>query len=229
MAGQRRIVLTGMTRGLGLAMARAFIARGHEVHGCGRNGRRLAELQQEFGSRHSFHTVDVADEKAVAAWAAAVLDHGAPDLLINNAAVMIPSMPLWQVPPAEFSRLMDINIKGVQNVIHHFVPAMVERQKGVIVNFSSGWGRSVDAGFAPYCASKWAIEGLTQALALELPPGMAAVPLSPGIVDTDMLRQAFCREAGNYQKPEKWAEKAVPFILNLSAGDNGKALSIGTD
>jgi len=63
------------------------------------------------------------------------------------------------------------------------VPAMVRRGQGVIVNFSSGWGRSTDAGVAPYCATKWAIEGLTQALAQELPPGMAAVPLNPGIIN----------------------------------------------
>ena len=68
---------------------------------------------------------------------------------------------------------------------------MVERGKGVIVNLSSGWGRSVSPEVAPYCATKWAIEGLTKALAEELPEGMAAVPLNPGVVDTDMLRQAY--------------------------------------
>jgi len=68
-------------------------------------------------------------------------------------------------------------VKGTANVIRYFVPDMVRRKSGVIVNFSSGWGRSTDAEVAPYCASKWAIEGLTQALSQELPSGMAAVPV----------------------------------------------------
>ena len=80
----------------------------------------------------------------------------------------------------EFTRLVDVNVRGVQNVIRHFVPAMVAKRKGVIVNLSSGWGRSTSPEVAPYCATKWAIEGLTQALADELPAGMAAVPLNPG-------------------------------------------------
>ena len=67
---------------------------------------------------------------------------------------------------------------------------MVDKRRGVIVNFSSGWGRSTDAEVAPYCATKWAIEGMTQALSQELPPGMAAVPLNPGIINTDCCRAA---------------------------------------
>ena len=88
--------------------------------------------------------------------------------------------------------MIDVNIKGVANVLRHFVPAMIERGRGVIVNFSSGWGAPSSAEVAPYCATKWAIEGLTRALAEEL-PGMAAVPLNPGIIDTDMLRTALAR------------------------------------
>src|SRR6185295_7668060 len=93
--------------------------------------------------------------------------------------------PLWRVPVEEFDQVIDVNIKGVANVIRAFLPAMIERGNGVVVNFSSGWGRSTAADVAPYCATKWAIEGLTQALAQELPKGMAAVPVNPGIIDTD--------------------------------------------
>ena len=101
--------------------------------------------------------MDVSKDAAVAAWAARLLkSHGAPDLLINNAAIINRNAPLWTIPAAEFDPVIDINIKGVANVIRHFVPAMVARQSGVIVNLSSGWGRSVDAEVAPYCATKWA-------------------------------------------------------------------------
>jgi len=79
---------------------------------------------------------------------------------------------------------------------------------------------------ATYCATKYAIEGLTLALAQELPEGMAAVPLNPGIINTEMLQACFGDDAGSYPSPEKWAKQAVPFVLGLSAKDNGKSLSV---
>lgn len=134
--------------------------------------------------------------------------------------------PLWEIPSDEFDRLIDVNIKGVANVIRHFVPAMVERSKGIIVNFSSGWGRSTSPGVAPYCATKWAIEGLTQALAQELPSGMAAVALSPGIINTQMLETVYGENAASYISTGDWGKKAVPFLLKLDSSDNGQPLSV---
>jgi NAD(P)-dependent dehydrogenase (short-subunit alcohol dehydrogenase family) len=96
----------------------------------------------------------------------------------------------------------------------------------VIVNLSSGWGRSTSPEVAPYCATKYAIEGLTKALAQELPPGMAAVPLNPGVIDTDMLRQAWADDAGAYPKADDWARRAAPFLLGLGPKDNGKSLTV---
>ena len=112
------------------------------------------------------------------------------------------------------------------NVIRHFLPAMLERRSGVIVNFSSGWGRSVSAEVAPYCTTKFAIEGLSKALALELPPGMASVPLNPGVIDTDMLRVAWADGASAYESPSEWAARAVPFILDIGPEHNGRSLSV---
>ena len=94
--------------------------------------------------------------------------HGPPDLLVNNAALINANAPLWQVPPDEFQRVVDVNIVGTFNTIRHFLPAMLEARRGVIVNVSSGWGRSTATEVAPYCATKWAIEGLTRSLAMEL-------------------------------------------------------------
>ena len=105
--------------------------------------------------------------------------------------------------------------------------AMVAAKKGVIVNLSSGWGRSVAQDVAPYCATKFAIEGLTKALAAELPAGMAAVPLNPGVIDTEMLRQAWSDGAAAYPKAEAWARIATPFILGLGPQHNGQSLSVG--
>lgn len=223
----RRIVLTGATRGCGWALAEGFAAAGHVVIGCGRTGKSIAQMRANLGEPHRFDAVDVSDDAAVGAWARSVLEtHGPPDLLINNAAIIAKNAPLWEVPAGEFGEVIDINIKGVANVIRALVPAMVAEARGVIVNISSGWGRSVAPEVAPYCATKWAIEGLTKALAEELPKGMAAVPLNPGIIDTEMLRSCWADGASAFPKPGAWAARAVPFILRLGPADNGKSLSI---
>lgn len=224
-----KIVITGVTRGLGRALVEEFIAAGHQVAGCGRSAEGIFDLRMAYGAPHTFEVVDVANPTKVEIWAAKVLDFGeAPDLLINNAALVNTPAPLWEVPTDELSRLVDVNVKGVSNVIHEFVPAMVAKKKGVIVNLSSGWGRSVSPGVAPYCASKWAIEGLTKALAEDLPEGMAAVPFNPGIIDTEMLRKCWTEGGGTSHFPtaEAWAKTAAPFILQLSAKDNGRSLSV---
>jgi len=221
------IVLTGATRGLGLAMTEKFVELGHTVCGCGRSREGVESLRRRFGPPHDFAVVDVANENQVEPWAARVLSsRGSPDLLINNAALINQNAPLWQVPAEEFNQVIDVNIKGVANVIRHFVPAMVARKSGVVVNFSSGWGRSVAEEMAPYCASKFAIEGLTQALAEELPRPMAAVPLNPGIIDTDMLRSCFGGSASRYPSAKKWVEHAVPFLLGLNSRDSGKPVTV---
>ena len=79
--------------------------------------------------------------------------------------------------------------------------------------------------WCPGCIAA-AIEGLTRAMAAELPGGMAAVPVIPGIIDTEMLRSCFGADAGNYPDPAAWAEKAVPFLLSLRPKDNGKPMEV---
>lgn len=224
----RLILITGVSRRLGRAMTAEFIRLGHRVVGCSRNREAVAELNQFHGRENRFDVVDVTDDAAVKAWAKAVLaDMGPPDLLLNNAALINGNASLWQVPAEEFDAVIDVNIKGVANVIRHFLPAMVGRGSGIIVNFSSGWGRGTDPAVAPYCATKWAMEGLTKSLAQELPQGMAAIPLSPGIIDTDMLRSCFGGDAGMYPSPEEWARTAVPYLLALGPRDNGQSLTVG--
>lgn len=208
-------------------MAEGFIAGGHTVVGCGRAEKEIKKLRQQFAAPHDFYPVDVADDAAVKSWASVVLtSHGVPDLLVNNAGVINRNASLWEIEAREFDEVVDVNLKGTANVVRHFGGAMVKRKRGVIVNFSSGWGRSAEAEVAPYCASKWAVEGLTQSLAQELPTGMAAVALNPGIINTDMLRSSFGGTAATYPSPEEWATIAVPFLLAISAADNGKQLTV---
>ena len=222
----QRIVITGTSRGLGLAMCDEFIERGHTVIGCARSSGTISALTKRFAPPHSFEVVDVADDNLVRAWAQRVLNqHGPPNLLLNNAALINENAVLWQVPPDEFARIVDVNIKGVYHVIRHFVPAMLEARRGVIINFSSGWGRSTAPEVAPYCATKWAVEGLTRALAGELPAGMAAVSLNPGIIHTDMLDSCFGGGAAEYPTAAQWARQAVPFLLELGPVNNGEPLT----
>jgi NAD(P)-dependent dehydrogenase (short-subunit alcohol dehydrogenase family) len=226
-ANSKTILITGVSRGLGRAMAEEFIRLGHVVLGCGRSAKEIAQLQKQFPAPNDFCVVDVSADDQVAAWAKKVLaTHAAPDWLLNNAALINRNAPLWKVTAQQFSEVIDVNIKGVANVIRHFVPAMIARRSGVIVNFSSGWGRSTDAEVAPYCATKWAIEGLTQALAQELPSGLAAVPLNPGIINTDMLQSCFAGGANSYPTANEWAKTAVPFLLKLNAANNGEQLTV---
>ena len=227
MMSGRIVIITGATRGLGRAMVDEFIRAGHTVLGCGRSERAIEQLRERYDKPHDFYEVDVASDEDVRSWASLLLStYGPPDLILNNAGVINRNAPLWDVPAREFNAVIDINVKGVANVIRGFVPDMVQRKRGVIVNFSSGWGRSVDAEVAPYCASKWAIEGLTRALAAELPSGMATVSLDPGIINTEMLRSCMGESASSYPSPVDWAKVAVPFLLKLTAADNGKPLSL---
>jgi NAD(P)-dependent dehydrogenase (short-subunit alcohol dehydrogenase family) len=224
----RIVVVTGVTRGIGRALAFRLAALGHTVCGCGRSHADAEALQRALAPPHRIERVDVSCAGQVDAWAGAVLSAvGAPDLVINNAGVINRSATLWTIGADEFSRVLGINVGGTANVIRAFLPAMIRRGRGVVVNMSSGWGRSASPEVAPYCASKWAVEGLTRALALELPPGLAAVAVNPGIIDTEMLRTCWGEAAGEFYGPEAWAEAAAPFLLGLSARDNGASLSVG--
>ena len=220
------IVLTGCTRGLGRAMVDFFAASGLIVHGCGTNRAVIEKLRVEHPAPHTFSVVDLKDDMAVARWAEEVLKRGTPHFLINNAACIARNASLWDLEACEIDAVVDVNIKGTINTIRHFLPAMIEAGAGIVVNFSSGWGRSTSPDVAVYCASKFAIEGLTAALAQELPPGLAAIALNPGVINTDMLASCFGSEASSYPGSEEWIKLAGPFIMRLKESDNGKSLSV---
>lgn len=223
----RTVLVTGVTRGLGRALAVRLAGLGHVVIGCGRTREAVEELQATLDEPHGFSVVDVASAAEVDAWARRVLARHPPiDLLINNAGVINANAPLWEIPEEEFAHVLDVNLKGTYHVLRSFLPSMLERGHGVIVNFSSGWGRSTSSEVAPYCATKWGIEGMTRALAQELPPGMAAVALNPGVIHTAILESCYGQSAKSYPGPERWAERAAPFLLDLGPKDNGKSLTV---
>jgi NAD(P)-dependent dehydrogenase (short-subunit alcohol dehydrogenase family) len=222
----KKIVVTGATRGLGRALVEGFVKGGNQVFGCGRSEKGVNELQSRF-SDHIFNQVDVSHFEEVERWAKSIeKEFGAPDILINNAGIINSNAPLWELDVEEVRMIFDVNIQGVFHCIRAFLPAMVEKQSGIVINLSSGWGRSTSPEVAPYCASKWAIEGLSKALAQELPRGMASIPLNPGAINTEMLQSCFGPSAEHYPNPKEWAEKAVPYILEISPADNGQSLTV---
>ena len=227
MSRSRTIVITGVSRGLGRALVTGFSKQGNTVAGCARSQAGIAELSGRCPAPHHFCPVDITNETAVGKWCEYVIQNvGAPDILINNAAVINRNAELWKVPPAEFRQLVDVNICGIYNVLRHFLPPMIQRKSGIIANFSSTWGRTTSPEVAPYCASKWAVEGLTQSLAKELPHGLAAIAVNPGVINTDMLRSCFGDSAASYPDASEWAKRAVPFFLNLEAGQNGESVTV---
>ncbi len=222
----KHVMITGVTRGLGRAMACKFASLGWQVSGCGRDESAIDELTATVEGDHYFAAADLQSNDAAKQFVSqSVAAIGVPDLLLNNAGLINRNAPLWEVPAEEFSAVVDVNIKGVASMIRHCVPLMIEHGSGVIVNFSSGWGRSTSPEVAPYCATKWAIEGLNGALAQELPAGLAAVALNPGIIDTDILQSCFGPAAASYHSADEWAETAVPFLAELDARCNGRQMT----
>jgi len=221
------VIITGVTQGLGRAMVDRFHELGWNIYGCGRSKDKIEELKKYYGNTHDFQIIDVSDSQQVSSWANYILNRNrAPELLINNASIVNQNTQLWKVTAQEFENVMNVNVNGVVNVIRAFVPAMVARKEGIIINMSSSWGREGEAELAPYCASKFAIEGITKAMALELPYGMAVVALDPGgSISTPMLYSCGPQYVNESPTPEKWSHNAIQYILNITIDNNGDSLT----
>lgn len=229
MSGEKRtIVVTGVTRGIGRAMTERLVELGHNVIGCGRRFEAVEAVRQALDPEPYLSVADVSDPQQVQAWALDVLDRfGPPDLIINNAGVAHDDLPFWEVPLEDFDRVIDINVKGPAHVMRCFLPSMLERGSGIVINMSSGLGQFAVEHFSAYVASKYAIEGLSKAVAKDLPAGLACIPLSPGVIDTEMLQAHWGEErSGQCDGPRAWAEYAVPFMLGLTVGQSGESLRV---
>ena len=220
---KRSIVLTGVSGGLGLALAYEFCKLGHTVYGCSRKLGGAKALLKEYPRSFFFEEVDLSEPLLVQKWAKKI---PRVDLLINNASIINKNAPCWEISYQEVQKVLGVNVLGCFSCLKAFIPGMLTKKKGMIINISSGWGREGEENLSPYCASKFAIEGLTQSLAKELPKGIGAVSLDPRDgIQTAML--ASC--APNYYKhapsPEKWAATAAAYILSLSEKQSGQALT----
>ena len=221
------VVVTGCTRGMGREMVTGFASAGCTIIGVARNRETIAKLASEYPSPHRFDAVDLGDAHAAAEWATSVVSsHGAPDLLVNNAALINDPMKSWDLPVKDFAKLMDVNVTSVFAICKSFMPAMIKKGSGVIVNVSSTWGRTPATDYTSYGTTKWAIEGMSKSMASEVPSGICVCAVDPGVVDTDMLRQGFGENSGFGRNLQNWRESAVPFLLGLNASHNGSSLSV---
>lgn len=219
------VCISGCSQGLGRAMAIEFSSRGWRVVGGARSKDKLSELAKDMQTDHFFEQMDVTIPEQVENFARSVKDKfGSPDLLVNNAGLINKNANLVDISPEEFASVLAVNLGGVHHMIRSFLPMMQEAGRGIIANFSSYWGQSTAPEVAPYCATKWGVEGLTRSLAQELPSGLGAVAFNPGVINTDMLRSTFGDEALGYESPEEWAQHAVDTLEGLTPADSGKTV-----
>uniref|UniRef100_A0A0D6R865 3-oxoacyl-[acyl-carrier-protein] reductase n=1 Tax=Araucaria cunninghamii TaxID=56994 RepID=A0A0D6R865_ARACU len=228
---RKLILITGVSKGLGRVLAAELASRGHILIGCARSEERLATLRTQLcaedPSKHLFQTADVSSDASVREFAKVVIEtKGVPDIIVNNAGIINKNGKIWEIPADEFDSVIDINLKGTANILRHFLPHMIAKKRGIVVNLSSGWGRSAAGEVSPYCASKWAIEGLTKSVAKEVPSGIGIIALSPGVINTDLLTSCFGASAAMYQSPENWAPHAATAVLGLTAAENGASLNV---
>src|SRR5271165_50066 len=213
------VLITGTSKGIGLEAALAFGRAGHKVHATMRNPAQSPELS-EISAREKLpvtvSTMDVdSDESVRSAIAAIQKDHGAIDVLVNNAGVER-SASVEELPLAEFRAVMETNYFGAIRCIQALVPDMRRRRSGCIINVTSVAGRISSAPLASYTASKWALEALSEALAGEMKTFNVRVAMvEPGIIDTAMARR-IGYEASNspYRQPARFASLFVASLKN---------------
>jgi NAD(P)-dependent dehydrogenase (short-subunit alcohol dehydrogenase family) len=183
----KHVVVTGASRGIGLAIAHALRAHGARVTLMARDAHALEAAAAELGGATAWHTVDVTDaDGAAAAFARA----GAVDILVNNAG-QAASAPFGRTEAALWQRMLDVNLTGAYHCIQAALPGMLDAGWGRVVNVASTAGLTGYRYVAAYCAAKHGLVGLTRALALEVASrGVTVNAVCPGFTDTDIVADA---------------------------------------
>jgi NAD(P)-dependent dehydrogenase (short-subunit alcohol dehydrogenase family) len=179
--------VTGASSGFGRAFVEHAISQGHNVVATARDASPLQQLIAQAPDRVLAHRLDVRHpDQAVAAVKSALERFAAVDVLINNAGYGIVGA-FEETPDDELRALMDTNFFGAMNVMRAMLPAMRARKKGAIVNISSLGGQLSFSGFSAYSASKFALEGISEALAQEVAPfGIKVMIVEPGQFRTNL-------------------------------------------
>jgi NAD(P)-dependent dehydrogenase (short-subunit alcohol dehydrogenase family) len=185
------IVITGASRGIGLAAALELARAGHQVFATMRNPAGSPELGEQAAKEKlplRIETMDVDSDESVKAAFGRILAQGPVDVLVNNAGIERTGS-IEETPLADFRTCMETNYFGAIRCIQAVVQPMRERGSGAIINVTSVAGKISLSPMAPYSASKFALEALSEALAQELRAfGVRVAIVEPGIIDTRMAR-----------------------------------------
>jgi len=242
-------LVTGASKGLGREFAIALAKAGAAVALVARSADGLQETAASIeatGGRTVVLTCDVVDQNSVKA----TVDEaerllGPIDIVINNAGVVGPSGPDWELDPAEWWRVIEVNLSGQFFFAHAAMPGMVARGRGRVVNVSSHAAGFASAGFSAYCASKSALTLWTECLAGSAAEhGVSVMAYTPGTVKTDMTRYAASRpDKGNRivdgiselfaRGMDDPMENAVSTFMQVAAGRfdafPGRQIAVGDD
>ena len=233
------VMITGASRGIGEAAARAFAAEGAKVALLARSTQAIADLARELGAERALAIpCDVARWHEMAEAVQATVDaFGALDVLINNAGVIEPVAHLAESDPGAWGLAIDVNLKGVYNGIRAALPVMLDAGSGTVLTISSGAAHRALAGWSHYCVSKAGAAMLTEALHVEHGDTLRVMGLSPGTVATDMQREIKQSGVGPVAQldwsahiPPEWAAQALVWMCTAEADAYlGKDVSLRED
>lgn len=234
--GGRSAFVTGSTRGIGLAVARALHDAGAKVAIVGRELARAQAVASEFGGRAVGVACDVADRTQVeAALAAAEAANGPLDILVNNAGLTRDNI-LLRLSDEDWDVVLDANLRGAFFTMRAAIKGMMKRRTGRIINITSVVGLTGNKGQANYAASKAGLIGLTKSVAKEYAArGVLANCVAPGFIETDMTaalpseaRTALLEDIalGRLGRPEDIAAAVLFLASDLASYITGQVLVV---
>ncbi len=197
------IIITGASSGFGKAIAEKFAAMGHSLWLTARRRNRLQEIQSELSRKYGvtvhIDVLDVRDKKAVAGWAE-VLQSSCEriDVLVNNAGLALGLGSIDQGDIDDWDQMIDTNIKGLLYVSRVLMPYFQKQKSGHIINIGSTAGKSVYPNGNVYCATKYAVDALSQAMRIDLLPyNIKVTAVNPGMAETEF---SLVRFKGNVER-----------------------------
>lgn len=182
------VILTGVTRGIGKQIALDLSSCGYFVIGLYKSNDMLAKEIENHNENIKTYKCDVSDCKQVEELSNQIIqEYGVPYGIVNNAGIAKTSL-FTDVSEEEFDEIFNVNVKGTFAITKSFLPSMINKKQGRIINISSIWGIYGGSCEVVYSASKAAIIGMTKALAREVgPSGINVNCIAPGVIKTDML------------------------------------------
>lgn len=223
-------LITGGSRGIGRAIARAYAREGAKVFICARNQTEVDRVVSEIcaaGGQSDGSAGDIGKlEDARRIVQAAAQHFGGIDVLVNNASLLGPRVHIASYPPEAWEEVLRVNLTGLFFVTQSVLQIMIPRRQGSIINISSGVGRMGKARWGAYAASKFGVEGLTQMVADEVREfGIRANTVNPGATRTQMRAAAYPDEDPlTLPTPDDVTEVFTYLASDQSAGVTGKSL-----